>query len=74
MLCRVLFHWDADAKVWTATSTDVPGLVLESASFDHLINRVKTAIPELLALNGCSQKDCRLSIQAEREEPVPAYG
>ena len=52
MLCRVLFHWDSEAKVWTATSEDVPGLVLESSSFDNLVSRVRLAIPELIDLNG----------------------
>ena len=51
MRCRVLFHWDSEAKVWTATSEDVPGLVLESPSFDRLVSRVRLAIPELLELN-----------------------
>ena len=32
---------DNDACVWVATSTDVPGLVLESGSVDALIERVK---------------------------------
>ena len=47
----VRFLWDADAGVWVATSEDVPGLVLEDASFDALTVRVRNAIPELLELN-----------------------
>ena len=52
MRCRVVFRWDDEAKVWTATSEDVPGLVLESSSFDKLVSRVRLAIPELIELNG----------------------
>ena len=48
---KVNFLWDQDAEVWVATSDEVPGLVLESGSFDALIERVKFAIPELLILN-----------------------
>lgn len=48
----VKFHWDAENAVWTATSDDVRGLVLGSGSFDALLERVKQAVPELLALNG----------------------
>ena len=48
---KVNFSWDNEASVWIATSEDVPGLVLESGSFDALKERVKVAIPELLALN-----------------------
>lgn len=47
----VNFQWDEEASVWIATSEDIPGLVLESGSFDALKERVKIAIPELLSLN-----------------------
>ena len=43
--------WDSEAGVWIATSDDIPGLVLESGSFDALLERVRYAVPELLALN-----------------------
>ena len=47
----VKFTWDNEAGVWIATSDDIPGLVLESGSFDALLERVRFAVPELLALN-----------------------
>ena len=37
--------------VWIATGDDVPGLVLESGSFDALIERVNNVVPELIELN-----------------------
>lgn len=43
--------WDDEAYVWIATSEDIPGLVLESGSHDALIERLKTAIPEILEAN-----------------------
>lgn len=43
--------WDNEANVWTATSDDIPGLVLESGSFDALLERAKSAIQELLELD-----------------------
>lgn len=43
--------WDDDAGVWVATSDDIPGLVLESGSFDALLERVRFAAPELLVYN-----------------------
>ena len=46
-----MIQWDADAAVWIATSEDVPGLVLESGSFDALLERVRYAVPELVELN-----------------------
>lgn len=44
--------WDSEARVWIAESDDVPGLVLESGSFDALTERLRFAVPELLELNG----------------------
>lgn len=74
MLYRVLFQWDNEARVWTATSNDVPGLVLESASFERLVKRVKLAIPELLELNGQEVSEYQVSFQTERCERVASYG
>ena len=51
MSYKVKMIWDGEAEVWVATSEDVPGLVLESGSFDALLERVKYAIPELNELN-----------------------
>lgn len=43
--------WDNDAAVYIATSDNIPGLVLESGSYDALIEKVRVAVPELLKLN-----------------------
>lgn len=48
---NVKITWDGEASMWVATSDDVQGLVLESNSYDALIEKVKVAIPELLELN-----------------------
>lgn len=42
---------DDQAGVWVAVSDNIPGLVLESDSLDTLLERVRLAVPELLALN-----------------------
>ena len=44
----VNISWDEDANVWIAESSDIPGLVLESDSYDVLIERLKTAVPEMI--------------------------
>lgn len=51
---KVTLTWDNEASMWIATSDDVPGLVLESNSYDALIERVKIAIPDLLEINNNS--------------------
>ena len=60
--------WDPEAQVWTAESDDVPGLVLESGSFDALIERVRFAVPELLELNGTTPAPVQLRMVSERCE------
>ena len=52
ILQTINYMWDSNANVWIATSESVPGLVLEDASYDDLVERVKAAVPELLELNG----------------------
>lgn len=59
--------WDAEASVWYATSDDVPGLVMESSSFDTLVERVRMAVPELAELNHFSAPRS-LNFRAERRE------
>ena len=48
----VTAQWDDEAKVWVATSKDIPGLVTEASSLDALLARVLAVAPELLEDNG----------------------
>jgi len=43
--------WDAEARVWVATSEDVPGLATEAPTVEALRAKVEAMIPELLELN-----------------------
>ena len=63
----VKFQWDDDASVWVATSDDIPGLVLESGSFDALVERVRFAVPELIELNNLSPTINLLLLSEKRE-------
>ncbi len=64
----ITFTWDDEADVWIATSEDIPGLVLESGSFDALLERTRFAIPELLELNSPEAKPFSLTFKSERHE------
>lgn len=66
----ITFTWDEEASVWIATSNDIPGLVLESGSFDALLERTRFAIPELLALNAPETQPFSLTFKSERHEKV----
>ena len=62
----VTLFWDEEASVWIAESEDVPGLILESGSFDALVERVKIAVPDLLELNGAQRPQVKIHFKAER--------
>jgi len=44
--------WDEEALVWVASSNDVPGLIAEADTMEHLMQKLKILIPELLEANG----------------------
>lgn len=44
-------EWDEVARVWVATSDDVPGLATEEDNLKGLIEKLKVMIPELLDVN-----------------------
>ena len=51
MKCRVEAFWDEEAKVWVATSDDVPGLATEADNLDILTAKLRVIIPELMIAN-----------------------
>jgi predicted RNase H-like HicB family nuclease len=50
-------EWDETARVWVATSDDVPGLATESETMEDLVDKLKIMIPELLEANGQKVND-----------------
>ena len=48
--------WDDEARVWVASSEDVPGLATEADTTEALIEKLKTLIPELLESNGVAMR------------------
>ena len=57
-------EWDPEAKVWVATSDDVPGLVTEAETVEALAEKLSVMVPELLEANGV------LAGNAIREVPI----
>ncbi len=49
---KVEAFWDEEAQVWVASSNDVPGLVTEADTMEHLMQKLRVMIPELLQANG----------------------
>jgi predicted RNase H-like HicB family nuclease len=62
--------WDAVAKVWIVESDGVPGLATGADTLEELVEKLKVAIPELLAENGIPFEADKLwfKIEAERSE------
>ena len=51
---KVLFiraEWDDNARVWVATSDDVPGLATEADTMELLAQKLERLVPELLEEN-----------------------
>jgi hypothetical protein len=59
--------WDTEAKVWVATSADVPGLATEARDVNALIKKLRVMIPELLEANGLLQRRGRAALDVPFE-------
>ncbi len=65
--------WDDEARVWIATSEDVPGLCAQAETFDELVEIVTDLTPELLAANRVTiPAQIPLHILAERTALIRA--
>ena len=70
--CVINMEWDDG--VWCAESDDDLGIVLESESFDVLIERVRAAVPEMLALNLNYTDEVQIIFNARRTDTMKAVG
>ena len=64
--------WDSEQKRWAAIGSPGMGLVLESDSFDVLIERVKLAAPEMIELNFNYKGPINLFFITERMDHLEA--
>jgi hypothetical protein len=65
-------RWDDEAKVWLATSDDVPGLVVEADTWAGMINEAQLVLPELLDVSGRGSD--KLSVTFKAEEHLDLAG
>ncbi len=65
-------EWDAEAKVWVATTDDVSGFVAEADSFDALQPKVMAVLADLIELNGFESElaEIPVHIVASRTERI----
>jgi predicted RNase H-like HicB family nuclease len=69
--------WDAEAEVWVASSDDVPGLTTEADTMEHLMQKLKVVIPELLHANGLidgpGETDIPIHLLGKWQEVIRAH-
>lgn len=53
---QVTAEWDPEAKVWVATSDDIP-LATEADTLENLEQKLSIMIPELLEANGALEDE-----------------
>lgn len=58
-------QWDDEAKVWVATSDDVPGLVTEAETQAELLAKLQVMIPDLF--------ECNAELASQFMPEVPLY-
>jgi predicted RNase H-like HicB family nuclease len=67
-------EWDQEAKVWVATSDDIPGLITEADTVEALTEKRSVIIPELLEANGAlvgsAVREVPISLIAHREQLI----
>ncbi|HEX5715296.1 MAG TPA: DUF1902 domain-containing protein [Thermoanaerobaculia bacterium] len=63
---RVHADWDPGAKVWVATSDDVPGLATEAPTVEALAEKLRIMIPELLEASQLLSGDQRDLLRVDK--------
>lgn len=48
----ITVQWEPDAKVWIATSEDIPGLVAETDTFEEMVYLLPDLAADLMSENG----------------------
>ncbi len=73
---KVEAFWDEEAQVWVADSKDVPGLTTEADTMEHLMQKLKIIIPELLHANGlldeAEETDIPIHLLGQWQEVIKA--
>lgn len=63
--------YNVDTKRWTASSDDIPGLVVESDNFEEMDVLIRELAPELLELNNMKVSDSTIQILANKYFTLP---
>ena len=64
----VAIKWDSELDRWYVDSSNIPGLWMESGSFDALVQRIRMTAPELIAFNCDDTGPVKLSFIVDRTD------
>jgi len=70
MKCKITLLWDNESDRWYTKTDDVPGMSLDSGSFDALIEKVRMIAPDMLEANLGYTGPIHFSFVAERDESI----
>lgn len=75
-MISVIATWDAEHKVWTATSEDVVGLFAQTDTFEEILDIVPALVADILSFNGdrlADMTEIPLEILAHYQSSVHPY-
>jgi len=72
MKCTIKLVWDDDSSRWHTETDDVPGMVLDSNSFDALVEKVQLIAPDMLEANCNYVGPVHFTFKTEYEKTVRA--
>jgi len=72
MHCKINLIWDYESDRWHTETDDVPGMILESGSFDALVEKVKLIAPDMLESNCNYTGPIHFDFTAHRNETIRA--
>ncbi|WP_414552537.1 DUF1902 domain-containing protein [Anabaena sp. CCY 0017] len=70
---KVQAFWDAEASVWVADASNLPGLVTEAETIEQLTKKLEMMIPELMELNQANsfgKKPVVLDLTSHFQQPI----
>ena len=70
MDCKIKMTWDNESDRWYTQTDDVPGMALDSGSFDALVEKVRMIAPDMLEANLGYKGPIRFLFTAERYEAI----
>jgi len=70
MDCKVKLIWSGESSKWYTETSDIPGMVLESNSFDALLEKVRLIAPDMLEVNCNYVGPIRFTFTTEHIETI----